>query len=271
VVAISCCLGSRTVHALLRQGEGPLPRQGEGQEGRKRLGQQPSHVTSGSARYMVSQMSWLDDVALAIKASAYMELHADCGGSQMIRIEKSWWEEYGLSENVVASNADRSVGLLLTCAPGTSGSSQSATTISRWDERAYLDTDACSRARRSFTVSAASQNVSAEPGTALTYMTLTSQAFTRRTSWPMLEKSSRTAVLPRSRSNHRLLHLLHLCRRRHHLRRQKTPDTGFKYIKRWSVEIHSSSKYNAVLGYRNHPLRSNTPGRWTLFGAHNGA
>jgi hypothetical protein len=51
VVAISCCLSSRTVHALLRQGEGPLPRQGEGQEGRKRLGQQPSHVTSGSARY----------------------------------------------------------------------------------------------------------------------------------------------------------------------------------------------------------------------------
>jgi hypothetical protein len=26
-------------------------RQGEGQKGRKRLGQQPSHVTSGSARY----------------------------------------------------------------------------------------------------------------------------------------------------------------------------------------------------------------------------
>jgi hypothetical protein len=43
VVAISCCLCSRTVHALLRQGEG--------QEGRKRLGQQPSHVTSVSARY----------------------------------------------------------------------------------------------------------------------------------------------------------------------------------------------------------------------------
>jgi hypothetical protein len=36
---------------LLRQGEGPLPRQGGGQKGRKRLGQQPSHVTSGSARY----------------------------------------------------------------------------------------------------------------------------------------------------------------------------------------------------------------------------
>jgi hypothetical protein len=34
---------SRTVHVLLRQGEG--------QKGRKRLGQQPSHVTSGSARY----------------------------------------------------------------------------------------------------------------------------------------------------------------------------------------------------------------------------
>jgi hypothetical protein len=32
-----------TVHVLLRQGEG--------QKGRKRLGQQPSHVTSGSARY----------------------------------------------------------------------------------------------------------------------------------------------------------------------------------------------------------------------------
>jgi hypothetical protein len=30
---------------------GPLPRQGEGQKGRKRLGQQPSHVTSGLARY----------------------------------------------------------------------------------------------------------------------------------------------------------------------------------------------------------------------------
>jgi hypothetical protein len=27
-------------------------RQGEGQKGRKRLGQQPSHVTSGSARYI---------------------------------------------------------------------------------------------------------------------------------------------------------------------------------------------------------------------------
>jgi hypothetical protein len=36
-------LCSRTVHVLLRQGEG--------QKGRKRLGQQPSHVTSGSARY----------------------------------------------------------------------------------------------------------------------------------------------------------------------------------------------------------------------------
>jgi hypothetical protein len=47
VVAISCCLCSHTVHALLRQGEG--------QEGRKRLGQQPSHVTSGSARYNLSQ------------------------------------------------------------------------------------------------------------------------------------------------------------------------------------------------------------------------
>ncbi|KAF1828674.1 hypothetical protein BDW02DRAFT_651900 [Decorospora gaudefroyi] len=43
VAAISCCLCSRTVHALLRQGGG--------QKGRKRLGQQPSHVTSGSARY----------------------------------------------------------------------------------------------------------------------------------------------------------------------------------------------------------------------------
>ena len=51
MAAISCCLCSRTVHALLRQGEGPLPRQGEGQKGRKRLGQQPNHVTSGSARY----------------------------------------------------------------------------------------------------------------------------------------------------------------------------------------------------------------------------
>jgi hypothetical protein len=38
------CLCSRTVHVLLRQGEG--------QKGRKRLGQQPSHVTSGSARYI---------------------------------------------------------------------------------------------------------------------------------------------------------------------------------------------------------------------------
>jgi hypothetical protein len=36
---------------LLTQGGRPLPRQGEGQKGRKRLGQQPSHVTSGSARY----------------------------------------------------------------------------------------------------------------------------------------------------------------------------------------------------------------------------
>jgi hypothetical protein len=45
VVAISCCLCSRTVHALLRQGEG--------QKGRKRLGQQPSHVTSGSTRYTI--------------------------------------------------------------------------------------------------------------------------------------------------------------------------------------------------------------------------
>jgi hypothetical protein len=51
VVAIPCCLCLRTVHALLRQGEGPLPREGGEQEGRKRLGQQPSHVTSGSARY----------------------------------------------------------------------------------------------------------------------------------------------------------------------------------------------------------------------------
>jgi hypothetical protein len=51
VAATLCCLCSRKVHALLRQGEGPLPRQGEGQKGRKRLGQQPSHVTSGSARY----------------------------------------------------------------------------------------------------------------------------------------------------------------------------------------------------------------------------
>jgi hypothetical protein len=41
--AISC-LCSRTVHVLLRQGEG--------QKGRKRQGQQPSHVTSGSARYI---------------------------------------------------------------------------------------------------------------------------------------------------------------------------------------------------------------------------
>jgi hypothetical protein len=45
VVAISCCLCSRTVHVLLRQGEG--------QKGRKRLGQQPSHVTLGSARYNI--------------------------------------------------------------------------------------------------------------------------------------------------------------------------------------------------------------------------
>jgi hypothetical protein len=37
-------LCSRTVHVLLRQGEG--------QKGRKRLGQQPSHVTSGSVRYI---------------------------------------------------------------------------------------------------------------------------------------------------------------------------------------------------------------------------
>jgi hypothetical protein len=51
VVAIPCCLCLRTVHALLRQGEGPLPREGGEQEGRKRLGQQPSHMTSGSARY----------------------------------------------------------------------------------------------------------------------------------------------------------------------------------------------------------------------------
>jgi hypothetical protein len=43
VVAISCCSCLRTVHALLGQGEG--------QEGKKRLGSQPSHVTSGSARY----------------------------------------------------------------------------------------------------------------------------------------------------------------------------------------------------------------------------
>ncbi|KAF1829969.1 hypothetical protein BDW02DRAFT_125018 [Decorospora gaudefroyi] len=41
--AILCCLCSRTVHVLLRQGEG--------QKGRKRLGRQASHVTSGSARY----------------------------------------------------------------------------------------------------------------------------------------------------------------------------------------------------------------------------
>ncbi|KAF1836047.1 hypothetical protein BDW02DRAFT_578221 [Decorospora gaudefroyi] len=46
VAAISCCLCSRTVHALLRQGGG--------QKGRKRLGQQPSHVTSGSACYNTS-------------------------------------------------------------------------------------------------------------------------------------------------------------------------------------------------------------------------
>ena len=52
MLAISSCLCLRTVHALLRQGEGPLPRQGEGREGRKRLGQQPSHVTLGSARYI---------------------------------------------------------------------------------------------------------------------------------------------------------------------------------------------------------------------------
>jgi hypothetical protein len=51
MAAISCCSCSRTVHVLLRQGEGPLLRQGEGQKGRKRLGQQPSHVTSGSALY----------------------------------------------------------------------------------------------------------------------------------------------------------------------------------------------------------------------------
>jgi hypothetical protein len=55
VAAISCCSCSRTVHVLLRQGEGPLLRQGEGQKGRKRLGQQPSHVTSGSARYTISR------------------------------------------------------------------------------------------------------------------------------------------------------------------------------------------------------------------------
>jgi hypothetical protein len=36
---------------LLKQSGGPLPRQGEGQKGRKRLGYQSSHVTSGSARY----------------------------------------------------------------------------------------------------------------------------------------------------------------------------------------------------------------------------
>jgi hypothetical protein len=41
--AISC-LCSSTVHVLLRQGEG--------QKGRKRLGQQPSHMTSGSACYI---------------------------------------------------------------------------------------------------------------------------------------------------------------------------------------------------------------------------
>jgi hypothetical protein len=40
--AISC-LCPRTVHVLLRQGDG--------QKGRKRLGQQPSHVTSDSARH----------------------------------------------------------------------------------------------------------------------------------------------------------------------------------------------------------------------------
>jgi hypothetical protein len=51
MVAVSCCSCSRTVYALLGQDEGPLPSQGEGQEGRKRLGQQPSHMTSGSARY----------------------------------------------------------------------------------------------------------------------------------------------------------------------------------------------------------------------------
>jgi hypothetical protein len=50
VVAISCC--SHTVHVLLRQGGGPLPRQGQGQNGRKRLGYQPSHVISGLARYI---------------------------------------------------------------------------------------------------------------------------------------------------------------------------------------------------------------------------
>jgi hypothetical protein len=45
LVAISCCLCSRTVYVLLRQGGGPLPRQGEGQKGKKQLGYQPSHVT----------------------------------------------------------------------------------------------------------------------------------------------------------------------------------------------------------------------------------
>jgi hypothetical protein len=44
-------LCSRTVHVLLRQGEG--------QKGRKRLGQQPSHVTSGSARYNNSDVCCL--------------------------------------------------------------------------------------------------------------------------------------------------------------------------------------------------------------------
>jgi hypothetical protein len=60
VVAISCCLGSRTVHALLRQGEG--------QEGRKRLGQQPSHVTSGLARYSVSLGGVIQDAGKGLRS-----------------------------------------------------------------------------------------------------------------------------------------------------------------------------------------------------------
>jgi hypothetical protein len=42
---------SRTVHVLLRQGEG--------QKGGKRLGQQSSHITSGLARYSVARFYML--------------------------------------------------------------------------------------------------------------------------------------------------------------------------------------------------------------------
>jgi hypothetical protein len=70
--AISC-LCSRTVHVLLWQGAG--------QKGWKRLGQQPSHVTSGSARYTRSQyrQQWARSIAMVEENYAYRILQGGEG------------------------------------------------------------------------------------------------------------------------------------------------------------------------------------------------